>query len=136
MALVTRPSSAAYTALVYVTAGALTDVWSGVWYVYLTRYPPDRDWVWYICYAFLLTGLVLLLIGLFLGRLGRAARHAELPPPEVTPAVARAQQEAAARAPIIATTNPAVPPGTPTPATAPPAVAVPVNQAVAAPPRA
>jgi hypothetical protein len=82
MAFLSKPSSAAQLAIVYVTVGALTGVWSTIWYFYLSRhqeqYADSPQWYW--CYGFLLTGLVLMIIGFGLGRLGRAARTAELPP--------------------------------------------------------
>jgi hypothetical protein len=101
MAILSKPSSAARTALLYITVGALTDVWSSIWYAYLRRYPPANDTTWFWCYGCLLTGLTLFVIGLALGRIGRAARHAELPPEELTPAVANVDQQLAPRAPVI-----------------------------------
>jgi hypothetical protein len=109
MPILSQPSSAARTSLLYITVGALTDIWTGIWYLYLRQYPPENVGLWYFCYGFLLTGLTLVIIGLGIGRIGRSARHAELPPEEVTSAVARVDQNAAARAPIIAPVNPAVP---------------------------
>jgi hypothetical protein len=116
MAILSTPSVAARTALIYITAGTLTDVWSGIWYWYMRNHPPVAESTWYWCYGFLLTGLALLIIGLAVGRIGRAARHAELPPEEVTPAVAKAEQNAAARAPLIAPVNPVAPLVAPAPA--------------------
>jgi hypothetical protein len=117
MPILTIPSSAARTALAYITVGSLTLVWSGIWYSYMTKYPPERDFTWFWCYGFLLTGLALFVIGLAIGQIGRSARHAELPPPEITAAVAQIDQNAASRAPMIAPVNPAaqtiVPPGQP-----------------------
>src|SRR5262245_19854425 len=75
MALLSRPASAAYLSLVYITVGALIDVWSGIWYWYLTRNPPVQESTWYWCYGFILTGFVILVIGLAVGRIGRSARH-------------------------------------------------------------
>ena len=102
MSLLSRPASTTYTSLTFVTVGALTDVWSGVWWWYLREYSPDSRLPFLFCYGFLLTGLVLFIIGLSIGQLGRAARSAELPPSEVTPSVALTE-ETAARNP-----NPAV----------------------------
>jgi len=83
MPILTRPSSAAYTSLIYITVGALMDVWSGIWYWYMSRnWAAWSDPYHYICYGFLLTGVVLLVIGFAVGQIGRNARHAELPPPE------------------------------------------------------
>lgn len=106
MPILSRSSGAAQTSVIYVTLGTLIDVWSGVWYWYLTRHPGGSDLSWYACWGFLLTGLALVVIGLALGRIGRAARHAELPPEEVTPAEVRSEQMAAARAPLLAPLNP------------------------------
>jgi len=89
--ILSKPSSAAPTSLFYVTVGALLSVWSGIWYVYLKNNPPAHQSVHYLCYGFLGTGLVLLAIGFTLGPLSRWARHAELPPSEVTPDAAKAQ---------------------------------------------
>lgn len=114
MALLSKPSFAPQTALVYITVGALTDVWSGLWYWYLSKHPPVSDSTWWWCYGFLLSGLALLIIGLFLGQIGRSARHAELPPEEVTPAAAKAEMNAAARAPMVAPINPVQPVQAPT----------------------
>jgi len=108
MPILSQPSPAARTSLLYITVGALTDIWSGVWYVYLSRNPPENNHLWYFCYGFLLTGLTLVVIGLGIGRIGRSARHAELPPEEVTGAVTQVDENAAARAPIVAPVNPAV----------------------------
>lgn len=111
MPILSKPTSAAHLAIIYVTVGALMDVWSGIWYVYMSRHQDaygDSPY-WYVCYGFLLTGLVLMVIGFALGRIGRSARKAELPPSEVTGAAARAEQNAAAQPPIL------VPMGTPMP---------------------
>jgi hypothetical protein len=96
MAMLTKPSAAAKMALAYITIGSLMVVWTGVYFVYLYHNPSPHESTYYICTALLLTGCTLLLIGLGLGRIGRAARHAELPPPEVTPTVAQTDQTAAA----------------------------------------
>lgn len=82
MPILSKPSGAARTAVTYVTIGALIEVWSIVWYIWLTQHasPERTEAAFYWCYGFLLTGLVLLAIGFALGRIGRAARHAELPP--------------------------------------------------------
>src|SRR5439155_27120128 len=74
-----KPSNAARLAIVYITVGAIPAVWSAIWWYYL-RTHNGVDLAYYWCYGFLFTGLVLLIIGFTLGRIGRAARHAELPP--------------------------------------------------------
>lgn len=80
MAIFSRPSSAAHLSVAYVTIGALADVWSGIWYAYMRHAPPVNESTWYWCYGFFATGLAFLTIGLAIGRIGRSARHAELPP--------------------------------------------------------
>jgi hypothetical protein len=85
MPLLSKPSSAAFMAILYITLGALIDVWTGIWYWYLKDHPPEQAGMYYWCAGFFLTGLTLLVIGLALGRIGRAALHAELPPSEATP---------------------------------------------------
>jgi hypothetical protein len=106
--ILSKPSTTALAAVIYVTVGALIDVWSGIWYSYLRHAPPDNDFTWYWCYGFLLTGAVLFVIGLMIGRIGRSARHAELPPEEVTPAVTETDQIVAANPPVVVPTNPPV----------------------------
>jgi hypothetical protein len=81
MPILSKPSGAARTAVMYITAGALIDVWSIIYWAYLNHHAPEHgDAPYYWVYGFFLTGVVLLVIGLALGRIGRAARHAELPP--------------------------------------------------------
>jgi hypothetical protein len=92
MPLLSQPSSAARTSLFYITVGALMVVWTGIWFAYLNSNPPESPSVYYWCTGFMVSGVTLLVIGLALGRIGRAARHAELPPPEVTAPVATAEQ--------------------------------------------
>lgn len=94
MTLSANPSARA--ALLYITVGALMDVWAGVWFWYMrTAHPNDRDgsW-WFICTGLFLSGLVLIVIGFLVGRIGRGARSADAPP--APPGVA--QQAAAAQA--------------------------------------
>jgi len=84
--------------------GTLIDIWT---IVALVFYPPESDWSKFLVVGFLVTGFALLAIGLFLGPIGRAARHAELPPAEVTAAVSHAEQTAAAHPPVVMPINPA-----------------------------
>ena len=98
MSILTTPSGAFPTSLIYITVGTLTDIWTIVSLVY---YPPSTDWGHFLVVGFLVSGLALLIIGLFLGPIGRAARHAELPPTEVTPEVAQAEQIAAGHPPAV-----------------------------------
>jgi len=81
-----KSSGAARTAIFYITVGALIDVWTSIYWIYITRHAdayPDSAYYW--VYGFFFTGLVLLVIGMALGRIGRAARHADLPPEAVSP---------------------------------------------------
>jgi hypothetical protein len=109
MPILSKPSSAARTALIYITAGTLMVIWTIIWWTYLRGHPPAGDGPFYWCIGFLVTGIALVIIGLAVGQIGRSARHAELPPPEVTAAEAKSQQTAAARAPVVAPVNPAMP---------------------------
>ena len=129
MAMLTKPSAAAKMALAYITIGALLIIWTGVWFVYNYQHQyPAYSTSYYLCTAFMLTGLALLVIGLGLGRIGRAARHAELPPPEVTPTVAQTDQVAAQTGAPTPENRPAAP----AQPAATPVQAVPVNPPVAA----
>jgi hypothetical protein len=80
MWLFNQASTAARTSLVYITVGAMTVIWTGIWYVYLYNNPPETHTAYYWCSGFLVSGLTLVLIGLGLGRIGRSARGADLPP--------------------------------------------------------
>jgi hypothetical protein len=84
---------AARAALLYITIGALMDVWAGIWFWYMhaTQYEGRG---WYVCTGVFLSGLVLMAIGLLTGRIGKEAKHADAPP--ATPA--EAQNTANARA--------------------------------------
>ena len=107
MSILTTPSGAFPISLIYITVGALIDIWAAVAMFY---YPPETNWGHFLLVGFLVTGLALLVIGLLLGPIGRAARHAELPPTEVTAAVSSAEQTAAANPPpVIPATS--MPPG-------------------------
>ena len=103
MPLMSKPASEAKIALLFVTLGSVMLVWSGVWYLYQHNQegagtPP---WEEYTCYGSLGTGAVLLIIGLAVGRIARAARQAEMPPEEITHAEGQIAHEAASRAPIV-----------------------------------
>jgi hypothetical protein len=129
MALLSKPSTAAKTALLYITIGLLVDIWCGIWYWYLRDHPPADEAVWYVCYGFLLTGLALLVIGLAIGPIGRAARHAELPPEEVTQAQANIDMGAATHAnPVVGAVAQPTPQNSGAPRTAPVPVARPVDR--------
>lgn len=103
MSILTKPSGAFSASLVYITLGTLIDIWM---IVSLVFYPPSTDWGHFLVIGFLVSGFAILVIGLFLGPIGRAARHAELPPTEVTTAVTQTEQTAAANPPVVAAVNP------------------------------
>lgn len=105
MPILSKPANAAYMALVYITIGALLDVWTLVWYVYL-RNTSYAGPAYYWCIGLCLTGITLMLIGFGVGHIGRAARSAELPPPEVTAAEAKVEQTAAAHPPAVVPAQP------------------------------
>lgn len=111
MRLLTQPSGAFPIALVYITIGTLIDIWTIVAMIY---FPPESSWGKFLMWGCLISGAALLLIGLFLGQIGRAARNAELPPSEVTPEVASSEQKAAENPPpVVATTSAAPAPAAP-----------------------
>ena len=107
MALLSNATQAAKTALTYITLGALTDVWAGVWYVYMKNQSPDSidHSHWYICTGLLLTGLALLAIGFTVGHIGRAASRAEV----IAPSAAPIDPQLAAANPAIAPPAPGAP---------------------------
>jgi hypothetical protein len=96
MWLFNQVSSAARTAVIYVTVGALAVIWTGVWFLYLHNNPPENNSVYYWCGGLLASGLTLMGIGFGLGQIGRSARHADLPVQEVTPSTTVMQSPAAA----------------------------------------
>lgn len=85
MAILSNPSWSSRLAVGYITGGALIDVWCLIWYSWLKAHPPESDASYYWCLGLALTGLTLVVIGFALGRIGRSAREAELPPKEATP---------------------------------------------------
>jgi hypothetical protein len=95
MNILTTVASAARTALVYITVGSVMIVWSVIYYFYLNSHPPTHsDAAWYWCTGFLLTGCTLLIIGLAVGWIGRAARQADQPHIIVTTRDAQGQPSA------------------------------------------
>ncbi len=89
MPILNKLTGAFPATLFYITAGILIDVWSLMWFIY---YPPDTRSEYFWIVGFLLTGLALLAIGLLLGRIGRAARVAELPPQEAVKDAAQVEK--------------------------------------------
>jgi hypothetical protein len=109
MSILTNPAFGPKVALVYVTVGALIDVWTAVYYFTYGRAkmndgnPADDNSTWFWVAGAFLTGLVLIILGLVLGPLGRAAREAELPPKEATRDEAVIQSRAASNPnPVVA----------------------------------
>jgi hypothetical protein len=100
MWLLGQASSAARAALVYITVGALIVIWTAVWFVYLRNYPPETSTVYYFCGGLLATGVVLVLIGFGVGRIGRTARRADLPA-EIAPPAAVAPTAAVTTTPLV-----------------------------------
>jgi hypothetical protein len=125
MAIFSKPSSVARTSVIYITVGALTVVWSGIWFWYLRNNYPNTDATFYWCYGFLISGFMLMLIGLTIGRIGwiggdahqadlhhaelrRAELHREdLHREEVSHAVTQAEMTAVAKASTLPTVGPA-----------------------------
>jgi hypothetical protein len=85
MRLFPTTSSAARTSLAYITVGALLVIWMCVWGVYLLNNVPDREGLRYLCLGLLISGLALIVIGLATGRIGGAARNADVVQAVVAP---------------------------------------------------
>jgi hypothetical protein len=132
MPILTQPAFGPRTALIYVTVGALIDVWTMVWYFTRTHDLSRTEQFWVIGLA--LTGLTFVLLGLFLGQLGRAARRSELPPVEASQAEASIQQTAAANPPAVATGVPGAAPAVPAAPAAPVAAQPPAPPGAVIPP--
>jgi len=97
MPMMTKPSFGPRVAIAYITTGALMGVWVAVWYFFFTRYESESPrYELFLLTGLFLTGLTLVVIGLFLGHIGQQARRAEMPPPEAEKEEARIQQTAAA----------------------------------------
>jgi len=74
-----QQSASAQAALIYITVGALIVVWTVVWYFYLQSVGDVSRGVYFLCAGSFLTGLVLFIIGLGVGHIGRSARQADSP---------------------------------------------------------
>src|SRR5439155_7745401 len=95
MPMLSQPAFGPKLAIGFVTGGTLLDVWVLVWrYTIADHVLSDRQQFFYL--GFLLTGATFFVIGALIGSIGRAARKAELPPVEATPAEANIQANAAA----------------------------------------
>jgi len=127
MPMLSQPAFGPKLSIGFITGGALLDVWTLVWrYTIKSGVALDEtQHFWYL--GLLLTGMTFLIIGAFLGSIGRAARKAELPPEgHATRAEEHIQANAAANPAGVAMV-PGMVPGTAMPAGAmmPPAVAAP-----------
>jgi hypothetical protein len=125
MPILTQPAFGPRTALSYVTGGSLVVVWTLVWYFTRDHGLSRSEWFWVA--GFFLTGMTFVILGFLLGPLGRAARQAELPPPEALAAEARIQNTAAANPPaVIAAPSgaPATPAAPAAPVAAPPGTVI------------
>jgi hypothetical protein len=103
MPILTKPSFGPRTSIIYITAGALMDVWVAVWYFAFARGEGEnlsRTTQFWLLGLFL-TGLTLIIIGALLGTIGRAARKVEMPPPSAVNKEAMIQQTAAANPPVM-----------------------------------
>lgn len=100
MAMLSQPAFGPKLSIGLILAGTLIDVWTLVWRFTLggeELTPLGR----FFFYGTLLTGVTFLLVGFFLGQIGRAARKAEIPPAEVTATEAAIEQTAAAHPPAV-----------------------------------
>ena len=114
MPLMSQPAFGPKLSIGFITGGCLLDVWTLVWrYTIAPDVLSDNQRFWYL--GLLLTGIVFVVIGAFLGSIGRAARKAELPPASETRAEASIQANAAAN-PHPAVAAPMMQPGMPAPA--------------------
>ncbi|GAC1345379.1 MAG: hypothetical protein NVSMB14_08720 [Isosphaeraceae bacterium] len=77
-----KQAQSAKMAIIYITIGALIDVWTAVFYAYDQKRGMSET-AHFFCAGFFFTGLVLICIGLLVGKIGRAARMSEVtaPPP-------------------------------------------------------
>lgn len=124
MPLLSKPSFGPRTSIIYITIGSLIDVWTVVWFFTYARGNSgaiSRD-AWFWLAGLFLTGLTLIVIGVLIGEIGRKARKAEMPPPDVQNQEATIQETAAANPqPVVAggtvggmpVTNTAPAPGAP-----------------------
>ena len=79
MPILTQPAFGPKLSIGFITGGTLLDVWILVWR--FTIAGPEltsTERFWFT--GLLLTGATFIVIGLMLGRIGRAARKAEMPP--------------------------------------------------------
>ncbi|HEY7153499.1 MAG TPA: hypothetical protein VH575_06035 [Gemmataceae bacterium] len=75
----TKTSGSARTAVLYITLGAILDVWTITWFFWMIHHGTSTDTPYFWCYGLFFTGLVLIVIGLTVGHIGRVAQKAEEP---------------------------------------------------------
>lgn len=116
--ILSKPSKAALLAISFVTIGALVMVNTAIWYLYHSNNQPvpapgepHSDSFSYWCASFFFSGLTLFVIGFALGRIGRSARRAELPPEVSSQPTAQPAVTAAPVAQPLAANGQAVMPG-------------------------
>jgi hypothetical protein len=105
MWLYKQSSTTARTALIYITLGALIVIWAGVWYVDLYNNPAETSTAYYWCAGFMVTGLMLVLIGAAVGRIGQSTQLTALPPAAVPIAAMTAPTLAMAPPPVLTAPN-------------------------------
>ncbi len=93
MAIMSKPSSAPYTSLTFITIGVVMAIPSAAWYSMFNPHDVAR----FICVSLFFLGMAFMIIGFSVGYIGRAARQVELAPSEVIGAVARQDQAVANR---------------------------------------
>jgi hypothetical protein len=98
-----QQSASTRHSLAFITAGSLVTIWTIVWYAYLANNPPENHGLYYVCAGCLTTGIVVFLIGVSVGWIGRAASQAEQPAAAVEP-----NPPAAIPLPTAPTVNPVV----------------------------
>src|SRR5207244_1868987 len=113
-----KPTSLAHVSLVYVTVGALIDIWVCAWYFTHPHDPENLSGRFWQA-GFFLTGLALMVIGLTLGQIGRFARRAELPPEEGAVPTAGIPPTVTEKTPAVVPTTATVVPAAPAPTTLP-----------------
>ena len=80
-------TQSARMAIVYITLGALIDVWTALYYflIYEKNTAGGNDSKLFWIAGFFFSGLTLLIIGVLVGRIGRAAGQAEVAPTSAAP---------------------------------------------------
>ena len=80
-------TQSARMAIVYITLGALIDVWTALYYFLMFKKMDDgrtdNELFWIA--GFFFSGMALLIIGILVGRIGRAAGKAEVAPATTGP---------------------------------------------------